>query len=184
MELKVYVAGKVSKESVFGTHDWRDPFCVELSKLIGIPIKNLDPTKNSPGFDLNQSNAILIYGRNAYMISISDVVIVNLTNDISVGGSQEMLLAKYFKKPLIGIAPRGGKFVRAEKELMGKIYLDWTDPIVNYTCDAVVEDLVGAAKFINEDLLTGKYKTKSLDIINKSIEIYKANYYERDSFLH
>lgn len=30
--MKLYVAGKISKNSVFGTHDWRDAFCVNLNR--------------------------------------------------------------------------------------------------------------------------------------------------------
>jgi hypothetical protein len=184
MELKVYVAGKVSNDSVFGTHDWRDSFCSELSRLAELNIINVDPTKSDPGFDLDQSNPQLIYGRNAFMISSSDLVIVNLTNDISVGGSQEMLIAKHYSKPLIGIAAKEGKFVRSEKELIGKTYHNWTDPIVNYTCDVVVNDLPSAAEFIKSHVLSGSFNPKNLGIIDQAVEYYRKNYYDKDTYLH
>ncbi len=184
MELKVYVAGKISKESVLGTHDWRDLFCAELGKLSGLAIKNLDPTKSSHELKLDPSNPDLIFGRNAYMISQADIVIVNLTDDISVGGSQEMLIAKYFEKPLIGIAPKEGKFVRSKKELMGTVYLNWVDPIVSYTCDTVVEDLPTAAKFIRDNLLSGVFQAKTIHIIDRAIKNYLQKYYPNDTYLH
>src|SRR3989344_8270600 len=119
-KLKVYVAGKVSPNSIFGTHDWRDSFCGRLSEIIGIKIINLDPTKSDKMFDLDENNTRLIFGRDCYMIKSADLVIVNLTDDISVGGSQEMLIAKYFSKPLLGIAKREGLFIMSKYELAGK----------------------------------------------------------------
>lgn len=43
--LKIYVAGKVSKESVFGTHYWRDGFVKKLEELSGVKLVSLDPAK-------------------------------------------------------------------------------------------------------------------------------------------
>lgn len=179
MPLKVYVAGKVSKDSVFGKHDWRDEFCQELSRLCGSPIINVDPTKAELGFDLDENNAELIFGRDCYMIQQADLVIVNLTNDISVGGSQEMLIAKYFDKPLVGIAPFGGKFYMAKKEMMGKEYTNWMHAFVKYPCDKVVEDIQGVADYIK----SGLGPAKSIKIIDESIEYYLKHHHEHDDYL-
>jgi hypothetical protein len=115
--IKVYVAGKISKDSVFGTHNWRDTFCEELEKLSGLAI-----TKYSPvDLTVDQNNAELVFGRDSYLISKSDVMIVYLSDDISIGGSQEILIAKYFKIPVIGLAKHGGKFNGSDKEYFGTI---------------------------------------------------------------
>jgi len=95
--VKVYVAGKISKDSVFGTHDWRVNFCYELEKVSELKLKNLDPTKTGT----DQSDSLLVFGADCYLISQSNVVIVYLSDDISIGGSQEILIAKYFKIPVI-----------------------------------------------------------------------------------
>jgi len=102
--MRIYVAGKVSKESVFGTHHWRDEFVRTLAALSGLSLTNLDPTR----LESNQNDPEMVYGADAYLISQADCLIVYLSDDISVGGSQEILIAKYFKKPVIGLAPRGG----------------------------------------------------------------------------
>lgn len=122
-DIKVYVAGKVNPSSKFvdGLY-WRDEFCKEISHKSGFNLISLDPTKSNGDIDFDQSNADLIVGRNNYMIKISDLVIVNLTDDISIGGSTEMIVAKYYKKPLIGLAKRNGKFIRDTKEIQGKVY--------------------------------------------------------------
>lgn len=183
-KIKVYVAGKISKDSVFGTHDWRDGFCRELSEKSGFKIVNLDPTKGNNDFDQNDPR--FVYGRNSFMIKLADVVIVNLTDDISVGGSQEMLIAKYYKKPLIGIAPRGGKFNKDEKEFFGKIYKNYIDSYVSVACDFVAGSIDEAADAMRQLFSrTGKKrKIKDLSILDDAIRYYEKNFFGSDKFLH
>ncbi len=135
--LKVYIAGKVSKDSVFGTHHWRDEFCRVLEKLSKIKLTNIDPTKSG----VDQVDPESVFGADALMIHRADVIIVYLSDDISVGGSQEMLIAKYFKKPLIGLAPFGGKFNGSTKEYFNKKVDNYKDPFVFSTCDVVCKDI-------------------------------------------
>jgi len=164
--IKVYVAGKVSPNSVFGKHDWRDGFCEELSKKSGIKIINLDPTKG----DIDQNNSKLVVGRNNFLIKSADLVIVNLTDDISVGGSQEMLIAKYYKKPLVGLAQKGGKFNKSEKEMFGKVYKNYIDPYVNLCCDKVIESMSELANFIRNQ--TPVKKIKDLSFLDEALAYY------------
>jgi nucleoside 2-deoxyribosyltransferase len=181
--LKVYIAGKVSKDSVFGTHDWRDGFCSELEQLSGVKIQNLDPTRADSKFNLDENNAELIFGRDCYMIQQSDLVIVNLTDDISVGGSQEMLIAKYFGKPLIGIAPRGGKFIKDEKELAGRVFKNWMHAFVQYPCDALVENIKGVAEFIKAGL-PQPGQIKQITLIDDAVAYYLNHHHASDTYLH
>lgn len=166
--LKIYVAGKVSKDSVFGTHDWRDNFCDELSRLSGIKLDNLDPTKSK----VNQNDKKLIFGCDSYMISTCDVLIVYLSDDISVGGSQEILIAKYYKKPVIGLAPYGGKFNGADKEYFGKVVKNYKDPFVFSTCDLIcrdIEEVGDALKNID------KIDVKDLNVISEAVSYFLSS---------
>jgi hypothetical protein len=165
--IKIYVAGKISKDSVFGTHDWRDNFCSELEKLSGLKIDNLDPTKTGT----DQSDSMLVFGADSYLISQSDVLVVYLSDDISIGGSQEILIAKYFKIPVIGLARHGGKFNGADKEYFGKIVKNYKDPFVFTTCDIVcktIEEVADALKNLQT------VQPKTLDIIPQSVDYYLA----------
>lgn len=183
-KIKVYIAGKVSPNSVFGKHDWRDGFCAKLSESSGFEIFNLDPTKSDNNFNLDENNDKLIFGRDCFMISKADFVIVNLTDDISVGGSQEMLIAKYYKKPLIGIAPKGGKFNQEEKEILGIKYKNWKHAFVTIPCDIVVGNINGAAEFIKNYFLGGDKSIKDISIFDDALGYYKDNHHNEDKFLH
>ncbi len=159
--IKIYVAGKVSPNSSLGSH-WRETFCRELEEKSGFEITNLDPLIGAP------CDSEMIFGRNAQLIKSSDLVIVNLTDDISVGGSQEMLIAKYFKKPLLGIAKKEGKFLKSVHEVSGKKVANYVDPYVAVPCDAVVNDIDEAAAWIKNKLKGTK--PKGISIIDKMIE--------------
>jgi len=170
MNYKVYIAGKVSKDSVFAKHHWRDEFLADLSAKSGFELENLDPLKNQK--DISQNQSELIFGKDCYLISKSDFVIVNLTDDISVGGSQEMLIAKYFEKPLFGIAPKEGKFNKSEREFMGQVCKDWVDPFVESVCDQVFVSVDDLAKFLKSKKFNLS-KVKKLDeLIHKSTQNY------------
>lgn len=166
--MNVYVAGKISKDSVFGTHDWRENFCSELERLSGLHIENLDPTKSGT----DQNDAMLVFGADSYLISQSDVLVVYLSDDISIGGSQEILIAKYFGIPVIGLAKHGGKFNGSDREYFGKIVKDYKDPFVFTSCDIVCKTIEEVA----EALMTAKnIVPKTLDIIPESVEYYLSN---------
>ncbi len=172
-KLRVYVAGKVNPNSVFGTSNWREGFCAELSKISGFEIINLDPTKNAYYPNINENDPDLVFGRDSFLISKSDIVIVQLTDDISVGGSQEMLIAKYFSKPLIGIAKRNGKFVKDVKIIQEKKYQDYIAAFVAVPCDAIVENIEQAAQAIQKIVSNPQQKIPNLQtLLDDTIKHY------------
>lgn len=161
--LKVYVAGKVSKDSVFGTHHWRDEFCSKLEELSGRKLTNLDPTK----IEGDQGDYKTVFAACCRMIKEADVVVVYLSDDISIGGSQEILIAKYFKKPVIGLAPLGGKFNGSTKEYFGQKVENYQDPFVFNTCDEVTGDIEGVAAALKT---IESITPKGIDLIGQAIQ--------------
>jgi len=160
--MKIYIAGKVSKESVFKTHHWRDDFCKKLEDLSGITIENLDPLKIQEDF----TDPLAIFNKDCQLINQADCVVVYLSDDISVGGSQEIMIAKYLSKPVIGLAPYGGKFNGSTKIMLGKEIKNFKDPFVFATCDVVcgnIEEVGAALKNI------GNIEPKTLSIIDEAI---------------
>lgn len=163
--VKVYVAGKVSKDSVFRTHYWRDGFCEEIEKLTGLKLKNLDPTKTKA----NQNRPEEVLSADAYLIKSCDVLIAYLSDDISVGCSQEILIAKYFNKPVIALAPHGGKFNGSSKEYFGKVIHNYKDPFVYTSCDVVCSNLEEVGKALKN---LDNIEVRNLDYIKEAAERY------------
>ncbi len=145
--LKIYFAGKIDPASRLGQR-WRDNIALRLETLLKYTILNLDPNKDPLPRLINYSNPLEPIGRNASMIKDSDLVIIMLSEDISVGGSCDMMIAKYFGKPVIGIAQKGGKFRKKKKMIREREYLNYTHPYVALFCDYLAEDVNEAAKCI------------------------------------
>lgn len=161
--MKVYIAGKVSKDSIFKTHHWRDDFCAELEKLSSLNLENIDPLKQEASLTSPQA----IFEKDCQLINRADVLVVYLSDDISVGGSQEILIARYLHKPVIGFAPRGGKFNGSKREMLGKIIDNYQDPFVFSTCDVVcgtIEEVAHAMQNVDTIKPTG------LDIIDRALQ--------------
>ncbi len=159
--IKVYVAGKMSKHSSFDSHQWRDDFLREISGLTGIKFISFDPTRASKDY----RNLEMVFGSDVHMISQIDVLVVYLSDDISVGGSQEILIAKYFKKPVIALAPLGGKFNGGTKEVAGQIIENYKHPFVYSTCDVVCSDIKDVAEALKN---LDKIKPKTIKLIEQA----------------
>jgi hypothetical protein len=159
--IKIYVAGKMSKHSHFRTHFWRDEFLGEINRLTGLSFISFDPIRTIKDY----TDPELVFGSDVHMISQVDVLVAYLSEDFSVGGSQEILIAKYFNKPVIALAPRGSSFNRQSKEVTGQIIKNFRHPFVYSTCDVVCEDVEEVAKVLQN---MRKLKPKSLTLIEKA----------------
>lgn len=165
----LYISGKVSKDSSFGKENWRDEFVSTISKLSGLRLSHLDPLayENDKEYDPQ-----FVFDKDCALINKADCVVVYLSDDISVGGSQEMMIAKYLNKPLIGLAPRGGKFNCDKKMVAGRNVDNFIDPFVFATCDVVC----GSTEEVAE-ALKALPKPKGITIIDKGIVRFeKGNY--------
>ncbi len=161
--MKIYIAGKVSKESVFKTHHWRDDFCAKLQKnLEGVTLQSIDPLK----YEVGTVSPMAIFEKDCQLIAKAEVLVVYLSDDISVGGSQEIMIARYLRKPVIGFAPKGGKFNGATREMFGKIIDNYQDPFVFATCDVVCGTIEEVAEALQN---TTAIKSSGLDIIDKAL---------------
>jgi|GEM_PF-381746 len=161
MLIKVYLAGKVSPSKKIKNLDWRDRLCKKIAKASGLEIENLDPVGTQKFLKLDQNDPQMIYGVDAYLIANADLVIVNLTDDISVGGSQEMLIAKHFEKPLIGLLRRHGKFHKN----------NWIHPFVAVPCDYLAFSENELSQVVTK-IVKEQISTKNIDVINRATNYF------------
>jgi len=116
------------------------------------------------------------------MIQQADFVLVNLSDDVSVGGSQEMLIAKHFGVPLIGLAPTEGKFNKSKEVIVGRTYTNFVHPYVKLSCDAIAETVEEAAGFI-ASYLKEPLPSKTMGIMDQALAYYKKQHYPCDAYL-
>jgi hypothetical protein len=140
--LRVFFAGKIDPLSPYAPAGWRERLAERLqSNVRHFELTNTSSVTERSQYILEQGLPLsTIFAQDCFYIQQSDVLVVNLTDDISVGGSQEIFIAKQFGIPVIGLAPRGGKFHRLMYELGGKKHWNWIHPFVAGLCDLVVHD--------------------------------------------
>ncbi len=175
-KLRIYFAGKMGKAEGFSATTWRNELSAVISQKSRHRSVNLDFLDGSHSA-INENDPKLMFGRDAYLIRSSDVVIVNLSDDISVGGSVEMLIAKFYHRPLIGVARPNGKFVSPEKDLLGRSVKSYINPYVSATCDWLVHDTAQLPLVIDQ-LFSSRVKTGR--IVPLSAEWYAKNLFVKD----
>ncbi len=181
--LKLYIASKVSKtpDGLAGpAEQWRARLCAELAQRSSLTLVNLDPASVAdllPG-DSHEANPLLAFGRDCYSISQADAVIAYLSDDISIGAAQEMLIAKYFSKPLLGFVPAGSRFIAAESKRMGKTFRNFVHPFVAVPCDALARTPAEAARWLRT--IHAHPRRKTLEIIPHAIDYYLKHWASLD----
>ncbi len=162
--MKIYLAGRVpkGKEEAENSKNFTD------SIIPHIKLKNVEFIKGEKK-DLDESDFLLVFGWGCSHIKNSDIVIVDARERMGVGTAQEMLIAKYFGKPVITLLPKNTYHRKPNLEFNGKNIADWIHPFIYSTSDIIVEsekDLESAiAKVTKKEI-----KIKDISIIEDSIK--------------
>ncbi len=162
--MKIYLAGSVPKWDLEGKvfHNWR----IDYENILKshFPDANfVDP------FDRNidESDFFLVFWLDCKHIKTSDLIIVNAENTLWAWTSQELLIAKYFKKPVITILPKNTKHRRTNINFNGFLVKDWIHPFIFSTSDFILENI---SEFSSIKDKVFSEKVKDISIIDESIE--------------
>ncbi len=166
--MKVYLAGKVPKgEEIGSIADWR----VKCADIFGqVPSIQLITPENPT---LDEALPFAVFGHDCYLIKDADAVVVNAAVKLGVGTSQEMLIAKYFRKPVLSVLPKDTHHRRSNLFMHAGIVADWIHPFIFSTSDIVVEDFKEAAVWLMDYVSSPQdYNIKGLEIIEEGIRAY------------
>jgi|GEM_PF-215276 8-oxo-dGTP diphosphatase len=140
----IYLSGSIpkSKEARDTYVDWREEFMKEAKKqkldIIGI---------NPNVFTYDMMPIKYFYGRDIQQIYLSDAVVVNAQEKIGIGTAQELLIAHYYKKPVIAIAPTPSHYVKYIDTQKQK-HVHYTHPFLMATANILVESYADAVKVL------------------------------------
>jgi hypothetical protein len=162
---RVYLAGKVPKGSEIGQlPDWRAEYISALSVLPALEFASPDDP------NLDESDPVGVFGHDCYLIQNSDLIVVNAADRLGVGTAQELLIAKYFFKPVFTVLPHGSPHRRKDLLAGRGIVADWQHPFIVASSDKVfasVQELVKHMATWQRDA-----PCKSLQIIHDAINHY------------
>ncbi len=186
MNFSIYLAGKIPKGKEIDTFvDWREDF----SRMINEQINNypgiskivcLDPHN----FSMKNVDSVEdFFGRDVHLVHMSDAVIVDGRVKVGPGSAQEMIIAKYYGKPVVTIIPKNSHYWKDSIKLRGGV-VEYKHPFLFSTSDAVVQSFEDAAKWVL-DYLSGnmKVKIKTIDILDSSQKQYLDNHGHKDGVL-
>ena len=143
--MKIYLAGSIPKgDRVRGVwYDWRRRYQEVLTTISDVEILNADDLKD-------ETNSFKVFGHDALMIKRADIVIVNAEKEIGkgigVGTAQEMVIAKYFARPVLTVVPKDTHHRRSDVVFHGVLIHDWIHPFIDtfsdFTADSI-ENCIG-----------------------------------------
>ena len=159
--MNIYLAGSVPK----GAQEEKD-FVNWRLRYKSVLEKFFDAEFVFPGAgDMDESDFLLIVGKDSRSIKHSDFVIVNAEERLGVGTAHEMIIAKYFNKPVVTVLPKNSYHRRPNVVFQNKYKVeDWMHPFLHTFSDFIVEQVEGI-KDIKDKILTGPIK--DISIIDK-----------------
>jgi hypothetical protein len=186
MRFSVYLAGKIPKgDEVKDFRDWRKEFAgiaegklkdyPKVSGMVFLDPYTLETTRLGSTLDF--------FGRDIHLIRMSDAVLVDARKKIGAGTAQEILIAKYFGKPVVTVVPKDSHYCR--KALVHGAEVEYRQPFVYCPSDAVVEDFGEAAdwllRFFSGEM---KIEIKGIDVLEKAEKDYLDKHVHKDEFVN
>lgn len=166
--MKIYLAGSVPKGDKEAKNyiDWRKVYIAEIKKSI----------KNSETFDPNifyklEGDSKGVAGADCWNIKESDLVLANAEEKLGAGSAMELVVAKYFSKPVITVLPKDSHHRRSNLEFEGRMVEDWTHPFIETFSDFIIEDISEIGVVIKK---IKDIKIKNINVIDESVEYAKS----------
>ncbi len=161
--MKIYLAGSVPKGDAEAAKfdNWRERYQQVLGKVFDASF--IDPYDRK----LDESDFLQVFGVDCKHIKDSDLIVVYAENRLGVGTSQEMVVAKYFSKPVLTVLPKDTYHRRQNVVFNGSTVKDWIHPFIHSFSDAIIEDIKDV-ETVKDNLLKGRIKT--ISIIDEALD--------------
>ncbi|MDP8246651.1 MAG: hypothetical protein P9M00_00785 [Candidatus Tritonobacter lacicola] len=141
-------------------NDWRSKYKQLLQKFFEADF--IEPYHK----ELDEGDFLAVVGQDCRHIKDSSLVIVNAEEILGVGTAQEIVIAKYFNKPVISILPKDTHHRRPNVVFHGKLVEDWIHPFIFTFSDFIVESIDEIEKIKGEIFSS---KIKDISVIDEAI---------------
>jgi len=169
MPFKIALLGPIPKgdEERKNWLDWKIKYKKHLAKVGDVEFSDGDAWRD-------ETKPTLLVGHDLSLIKESDLVIVNAESKIGAGTAQEILVAKYFKKPVVTILPKESHHRKTKVTFDGKLIDDWIHPFIFTSSDYIAETVEQAINWIKRYQLNPNSKEiKDISLIDKVIDEYQ-----------
>lgn len=166
--MKIYLAGSIpkGKQEEENFFDWRENYKEVLEKTLKAELI-------TPLADIDEADFLLVVGNDSKNIRNSDLVIVNAQEKLGAGTSMEMVIAKYFKKPVVAILPKNSYHRRPNLTFQNKYFVsDWIHPFIHTFSDFIIEK-ISDIQNIKDQIF--KTTAKDISIVDQAIAHLDSN---------
>lgn len=164
----IYLAGSVPKsdKEKDAFVNWRVHYQTVLEKVFK-EAEFIDPA--DAGKD--EEDSLATTGEDCGHIQQADLVVVNAESKLGAGTSMELVIAKYFKKPVITVMPKDSHHRRSNITFHGKFIADWIHPFVHTFSDFIIEKIEDVENIKKE---LAKAGIKDITVIDQAIARAKS----------
>jgi len=175
MALKITILGKVPKGDKIRESfaDWKERYVAEIEKQIpDAKILHGDHIRDDVG-------STLVVGHDLWTVKNADVVVVNGEEKVGAGTAQEILMAKYFQRPVVCVIPKETHHRKSNLSFNGLLIEDWIHPFLDISSDYIAPSLEDAVSWV-KDYGEGKVTApiKDISVFEKAIEQFESTFPE------
>lgn len=149
--------------------DWKVTYETAIKKKIpGAKFIHGDTISDNAG-------AIMVVGHDLAQVKQADICVVDARTKVGAGTAQEMVLAKYFDKPVVAIIPKGTHHRKTDVMFHGVLMDEWIHPFLRVSSDHVAESIEAAAEWIADYIASPqKYQIKNLTVFDHAIDKFTS----------
>ncbi len=169
MSFKIALLGSIPKgdDERKNWSDWKMKYRKCLSQIDDVKFTDGDVWKD-------ESKPTLVVGHDLSLIKESDLVVVNAESKIGAGTAQEIIVAKYFHKPVITVIPKNSHHRKSDITFNNQLIKDWVHPFLLTSSDLIVGSIEDSISWIKEYQQKPKTKTvKDISFIDNAISEFK-----------
>jgi hypothetical protein len=170
-KISIYLAGSIKKDHEKADEFfWTDADMLFLKKhLPEYEISFLNPAFRSD--DLSDQRSV--FGRDMTQVFCSDVVFVDARDRRGLGVGAEMMWAKFHTIPIVTLAPLNSHYNKSKTTLLDIAVENWVHPFVESLSDAIVENLLDGASWVQKFVSASAPKVKDIEWIQLAMQHYR-----------
>lgn len=170
--MKIALLGSIPKgdDVRSGWVDWKTAYIDVLSSEI--------PAATFIDGDAISDNAgsEMVVGHDLSLIKAADICVVDAQDKIGAGTAQEMVVAKYFQKPVVIVIPPDSHHRKSDITFHGVTMPEWIHPFLVVSSDYVASSIEDAAVWIRNYSATPQdYKIKDMSVYETAIEHFESS---------